>query len=201
MAYDAHRPDIGGAGDGYFESNGSAYTNQYNVEPRDRTSARQQTFSSSRPSYSSKMTSAPDRAESSGTDVSPELIAAITERIKREGESLAPVRLSALLRLTQEQWSSISSRLAASMSNPRHRHCRERLAISRVQLPHHHHIIWGYTLPLRRLNHPGLLMLHRNHPWNQRDHPQAVLWINRLACVSLIAPYPHAQPLAVRIQP
>lgn len=84
MAYEAYRPERGGADAGYFETNGPTYSTQYNTEPREKPPSRYQNSSTSRQTTSDNMTSAPDRAESSGTDVSPELIAAITERVKKE---------------------------------------------------------------------------------------------------------------------
>jgi hypothetical protein len=73
---------------GYFESNDShmpSSSSQYNVEPRDNAPSRKRASSIlQQPNNDNKMTSAPDRTEPSGTDVSPELIAAITERVKKE---------------------------------------------------------------------------------------------------------------------
>lgn len=64
---------------GYFETDDS----QYMAE-----SSRQTASSNLRQSKHDNMTSAPDRAEPSSPEVSPELIAAITERVKREGTSI-----------------------------------------------------------------------------------------------------------------
>lgn len=76
MAYDAYgRREAHGEPD-YFPS---GYTNvpnsstQFSADPRASSTSRQQP----------KM-SAPDRAGSIGADVSPELVAAITERVKKE---------------------------------------------------------------------------------------------------------------------
>ena len=76
MAYDAYGRREANGDPGYFPS---GYTNvpdsstQFPAEPGASSTSRQQP----------KM-SAPDRAGSIGADVSPELIAAITERVKKE---------------------------------------------------------------------------------------------------------------------
>jgi hypothetical protein len=87
MAYDAYgRLQRGNEEPGYFESNDShmpGHSSQYNAEPRDNLPSRPRDSSFLRQSGDT-MTAVPDRTESSGTDVSAELIAAITERVKKE---------------------------------------------------------------------------------------------------------------------
>ena len=58
------------------------YSRQYTTEPRNTYSSAQQRTSSTA-QQANKM-SVPERTESSSHDVSPELIAAITERVKKE---------------------------------------------------------------------------------------------------------------------
>jgi hypothetical protein len=75
---------------GYFDSNQSVpqYTSSYSAEPRDSPSFRGTESSAARKRSSpinDKMASGPDRDELAGHAVSPELIAAITEKVKREG--------------------------------------------------------------------------------------------------------------------
>lgn len=91
MAYDAYgHPQRGSGEPDYFEPNDSdmpAFSSHYNAEPREGSSSKLRASSNLRQSNNiNNMTAAPDRTESSGagTDVSPELIAAITERVKRE---------------------------------------------------------------------------------------------------------------------
>ena len=74
---------------GYFDSNQSVpqYTSSYSAEPRDSPSFRGTESSAARKRSSpinDKMASGADRDELAGHAVSPELIAAITERVKRE---------------------------------------------------------------------------------------------------------------------
>jgi hypothetical protein len=77
---------------GYFDPNYSMpeYTKaRYSPEPRDNPSLRRRESSNARqrssPPLAGKMPSAPDRVDSISPDaVSPELIAAITEKVKRE---------------------------------------------------------------------------------------------------------------------
>lgn len=68
-------PDYFGSNDPHMPTSSS----QYNVEPREASRQRASSIL-----QQPNMTSAPDRTEPSGTDVSPELIAAITERVKKE---------------------------------------------------------------------------------------------------------------------
>lgn len=85
MAYEAHSRQ-GRREPGYFESTDShmhGYSSQYNVEPRENLNSSQRASSTLRQT-NDNMTSAPDHIELSGADVSPELIAEITERVKRE---------------------------------------------------------------------------------------------------------------------
>lgn len=75
---------------GYFDSNQSVpqYTSSYSAEPRDSPSFRGTESSTARkrssPPINDKMASGADRDELAGHAVSPELIAAITEKVKRE---------------------------------------------------------------------------------------------------------------------
>lgn len=91
MAYDSssRRPQRGGIGEpGYFDD---SQTSDYSrsAEPRDIPSARDRSSSNARQRsfpINNGMTSSPERAEPAGYEaVSPELIAEITERVKREG--------------------------------------------------------------------------------------------------------------------
>lgn len=80
----------------YFEAQNTSvpdYSRQYTAEPRNTNSSAQKRTSSTA-QQTSKM-SVPERTESTSHDVSPELIAAITERVKKECMSLTP-RTSAL---------------------------------------------------------------------------------------------------------
>jgi hypothetical protein len=77
---------------GYFDSNQSVpqYTSSYSAEPRDSPSFRGTESSAARKRSSpinDKMASGADRDELAGHAVSPELIAAITEKVKREGRA------------------------------------------------------------------------------------------------------------------
>lgn len=93
MAYDASgsgryaRRGTGQAG--YFdESEIPEYLGQYGGEPRDKPSIRRRTSSSARqrtPPVSDRMTAEPSNYDG----VSPDLIAAITEKVKKEGEELS----------------------------------------------------------------------------------------------------------------
>jgi hypothetical protein len=89
MAYDSYgRPS---REPGYFDDDKQTadYSTQRSAEPRDSSYARERSASNARQRsfpINDKMTSSPERAESTGFDtVSPELIAEITERVKREG--------------------------------------------------------------------------------------------------------------------
>jgi len=91
MAYDAHGRSRGNEDPSHLESNGSNThdSSQYPTEPQDKPSMGRRASSNASPRTSSpiddKMASAPDRAEPLGHDgVSPELIAAITEKVKKE---------------------------------------------------------------------------------------------------------------------
>jgi len=83
MAYDAygrplHEPD-------YFNTQNNSspvYSRQFTTEPRNSYSSSQQRNSSTGP-QANKM-SVSDRPDTNSHDVSPELIAAITERVKKE---------------------------------------------------------------------------------------------------------------------
>jgi hypothetical protein len=91
MAYDSSygRLQRGGNGEGYFDDSPD-YSTQRSAEPRDSSSARERSTSNARQRsfpINDNMTSSPERAEPAGFDsVSPELIAEITERVKREGK-------------------------------------------------------------------------------------------------------------------
>jgi hypothetical protein len=96
MAYDAYgRPQRGNGESGYFDPSDPTpeYLRHYPIDPRDNlpsprhgeSSNPRQRFS---PPINDRMTSASERPEPAGHEsVSPEVIAAITERIKREGTS------------------------------------------------------------------------------------------------------------------
>jgi hypothetical protein len=90
MAYDAYGSSRRGNPEpGYFEPADShmpaGSSHQYNIEPRDNLPSKHRTSSTLRQRPNAdKMTTAPDRTEPSDHDVSPELVAVITERVKKE---------------------------------------------------------------------------------------------------------------------
>ena len=96
MAFDAYGRPLRGVGGepGYFEPEDSMpdYTKQYATEPRDNNPSSRQRDSSnprkrSSPPLNNKVTSSTGGEESLGPDgVSPELIATITEKIKKESQ-------------------------------------------------------------------------------------------------------------------
>jgi len=93
MAYDAYgRPQRGtGEPGGYFEFNHAASDYTPNINPNSRGDELRRTESNARkrtsPPINERSTFAADRVEPAGNDgVSPELIAAITEKVKREGK-------------------------------------------------------------------------------------------------------------------
>jgi hypothetical protein len=95
MAYDAYGRPIRGGGNGepgYFSDNSMPdYTSSSyysGSEARDDNPSMRRTSSYRKrasPSIPDRMTTAPEQAGPSYDGVSPELIAAITERVKREG--------------------------------------------------------------------------------------------------------------------
>jgi hypothetical protein len=95
MAYDSYggRSQRGGNGEpGYFDdSQTSDYSRPAEAEPHGNSSAQDRSISNARQRsfpINDRMATSPERAEPSGYDtVSPELIAEITERVKREGMS------------------------------------------------------------------------------------------------------------------
>ncbi len=96
MAYDAYgRPQRGNGDPGYFEPDHAVpeYTNYYSSEPRDENPAYRRREAASNmqrrftPPPSDNTTTISDRTEPvSYEDVSPDLIATITERVKKERE-------------------------------------------------------------------------------------------------------------------
>jgi hypothetical protein len=90
MAYDAYGEPS------YFESNQPVpeYTNYYSTEPRDNPSLRRTESKHSSQPINDKMASAADRDElmEGHAGVSPELIALLTEKVKRE--SMLPAAMS-----------------------------------------------------------------------------------------------------------
>ena len=89
MAYDAYgdRSHRGG----YFDDSSDLGTQQFVAEPRENTTSWDRSTSNARQRsfpINDRMTSSPERPEPTGIDnVSPELIAVITEKVKREGKS------------------------------------------------------------------------------------------------------------------